>query len=53
MEVIFQRTKWHVLVNQDPVMAICTEANKIDKIWVAQPAHHQRKGKKLSIILLR
>ena len=53
MEVILERAQWHVLVNQDPVMPVRAEANKVDDIGVAQRAKRHDTGKKLPVALLR
>jgi hypothetical protein len=52
MEMIFQRTQRHVLVNQNPMSAVGAEANKADEIWVAQRAQLQDMGKELAVALL-
>jgi hypothetical protein len=52
MEMIFQRTQWHVLVNQNPMSAVGAEANKADEIRVAQCAQLQDMGKELAVALL-
>ena len=36
MEVILERAQWHVLVNQDPAIAVRAKANEVDDIRVAQ-----------------
>ena len=52
MEVILERTQWHVLVNQDPAIAVRAEADEVDDIRVAQRAQRQDTSKKLLVELL-
>jgi hypothetical protein len=53
VEMIFQRTQRHVLMNQNPVISICAEANEVDEIRVAQRAQLEDMGKELAVALLR
>jgi hypothetical protein len=40
-------------MNQNPMIAVSAEANKVDKIGVTQRVEHQHASKKLAVALLR
>ena len=53
VEVIFERTQWHVLVNQDSMAAVGAETDKADEIGVAQRVEHPHASKELAVALVR
>lgn len=49
--MVFQRSQWHILINQKSLLSISTISNKIYQIRMVEEAEHQNFNKKLLIPL--
>ena len=51
MQMIFQRTQRHVLINKEALISISTVTNKINKIRMVQETKHENLHEKFPISL--